>query len=119
MLELKIEKGTEYIVGWESKGLYNSKPIALHDAFLSNVKYFGIKIRIQNNKTPLAIEQINYTSGIVNVCIVYNLDNWQKNLLRNLTQKSCLFGATNMIKNNDKEKYVYSGFGIAFDGKGE
>ena len=51
MLELKIEKGTEYIVGWESKGLYNSKPIALHDAFLSNVKYFGIKIRIQNNRT--------------------------------------------------------------------
>ena len=53
MLELKIEKGTEYIVGWGSKGLYNSKPIALHDAFLSNVKYFGIKIRIQNNNTLL------------------------------------------------------------------
>ena len=53
MLELEIEKGTEYIVGWESKDLYNSKPIALHDAFLSNVKYFGIKIRIQNNNTLL------------------------------------------------------------------
>ena len=24
-----------------------------------------------------------------------------------------------MVKNNDKEKYLYSGYGIAFDGKGE
>ena len=28
-------------------------------------------------------------------------------------------GATNIVKNSDKEKYVYSGYGIAFDGKGE
>ena len=24
-----------------------------------------------------------------------------------------------MVKNNDKEKYLYSGYGIAFHGKGE
>ena len=30
-----------------------------------------------------------------------------------------MFGATSIIKNSDKEKYVYSGYGIAFDGKGE
>ena len=31
-----------------------------------------------------------------------------------------MFGATNIVKNNDKdkEKYEYSGYGIAFDGKG-
>ena len=28
-----------------------------------------------------------------------------------------MFGATNIVKNSDKEKYVYSGYGIAFDGK--
>ena len=29
-----------------------------------------------------------------------------------------MFGATNIVKNNDKEKYVYSRYGIAFDRKG-
>ena len=29
-----------------------------------------------------------------------------------------MFGATNIVKNNNKEKYFYSGYGIAFDGKG-
>ena len=30
-----------------------------------------------------------------------------------------MFGATNIGKDNDKSKYVYSGYGMAFDGKGE
>ena len=41
--------------------------------------------------------------------MVYGLENWPKTLLRNFTLKNCLFGATNTVKNNDKEKYVYSG----------
>ena len=41
-----------------------------------------------------------------------------KSPLRNFTLKSCLFGATNVLKNRDKEKYVYSGYRIAFDGRG-
>ena len=38
MLELKNDKCTEYIISRESKGIYNSKLIALQDAFLPNVK---------------------------------------------------------------------------------
>ena len=30
-----------------------------------------------------------------------------------------MFRATNNVKNNNKEKYKYSSYGIAFDGKGE
>ena len=30
-----------------------------------------------------------------------------------------MFGATNMAKNSDKSKWVYSGYEIAFDRKGE
>ena len=33
--------------------------------------------------------------------------------------KICLFGATNILKHNIKEKWVYSGYIIAFNGKGE
>ena len=30
-----------------------------------------------------------------------------------------MLGATNIVKNSDKEKYVYRDYRIAFDGKGE
>ena len=39
-----------------------------------------------------------------------------KNSSGNFTLKHCLFGATTIIKNCDKYKYVYSGYGIACDG---
>ena len=38
MLELKNDKGTEYIISWKSKGLNHSKLIALRGTFLPNVK---------------------------------------------------------------------------------
>ena len=55
----------------------------------------------------------------VNVYIVYDLEAWPKIPLRNFTLKNCWFGATNIVKNSDKEKWVNSGYGIAFDGNGE
>ena len=61
-------------------------------------------------KDPLAVEQNNYLTKIVNVYIVYNLDAWPKLLLRNFTSKFYLFGATIIVKNSYKEKYVYSGY---------
>ena len=56
-------------------------------------------------------------SKVVNVYIVYDLDNWQKSLLRNFTLKNYFFGATNAVKDNDKGKFAYSGYRIIFDGK--
>ena len=52
VLDSKMEKG----IGWKSKAWYNSKLIALHGAFLPNVKYFGVKIETQFNNTSLDIE---------------------------------------------------------------
>ena len=43
LLKLKKYGGTEYIIGWKSKGVYNSKFIALHGTFLPNIKYFNLK----------------------------------------------------------------------------
>ena len=73
---------------------------------------------MQFDYTPLVVEQNNYTKETVNVYIVYDLDYWPKIPLRKFTLKNCLFGATNILRNSDREKYVYSGYGIAFDGKG-
>ena len=55
---------------------------------------------------------------IVNVYIVYDLDAWSRNPANNSKFKNYLFGATNIVKNSDKEKHLYSGYGITFDGAG-
>ena len=86
---------------------------------MANVKRLRYKIEIQFNKTPLVIDQNNFTTKIVNVYIVSDLDNWPKILLRNFTLKNSLFGVTNIAKNSDKSKWIYSGYEVACDGKGE
>ena len=71
------------------------------------------------DRDPLAVEQNNYLTKTVKVYLAYNLGAWLNILIRNFTLNDCLFGATNIVKSSDKEKYVYSGDGIAFDGKVE
>ena len=39
----------------------------------------------------------------------------QKRPTNNFKFKNCLFGVTSVVKNHDKERYVYSGYGITFD----
>ena len=117
MLELKTDKGTEYVIGWKSKGVYYSKLVAFHGAFLPNIKDLTRKIGIQFNNAPLVVEKNNYTTKIVSVYIVYDLDNWPKFPLRKFILKNCLFGATAIGKNNNKDKYVFHWYEIAFDGK--
>ena len=75
-------------------------------------------MRIKFNKDILAVEQNNHTTKIVNVYIVYELDAWPRNPTNNFKFKNSLFAATNIVKNSEKEKWVYSNFGIAFDGAG-
>ena len=61
------------------------------------------------DKDPLGIEQNNYLTKIINPYIAYNLDDWPRNSTNNFKFKNCLFGATNIVKNCDREKSVYSG----------
>ena len=76
---------------------------------MHSTKLSGYKTGINVDKGPLAIEQNNYLTKIVNVYIVYDLAAWSRNTTNNLKFKNCLFGATNIVKNSDKEKCVYSG----------
>ena len=70
------------------------------------------------DRDPLAEEQNNYATNIVNAYIVYDLDAWPRNPTNNFKCKNYVFGATNIVKTSDKEKWVYSGYGIVFDGAG-
>ena len=69
------------------------------------------------DKDPLAVEQNNYLSEVANIYLLADLHSWPKISLRTFTIKNCLFGTTSIVKNSDKEKYVYSDYRIAFDGK--
>ena len=55
-------------------------------------------MRIKFDKDPLAVEQYNYLTKIVNVYTVYDLDTWPKSPTNNFKFKNCLFGATNIVK---------------------
>ena len=70
------------------------------------------------DKDTLAVEGNNYLTKIVNIYIVSELYTWSKDPTNNFKFKNCLFGATTIAKNSNKEKHVYSGYGIIFDSPG-
>ena len=87
----------------------------IYNAFLHSIKFSKYRMRTKFDKDPLAVEQINYLTKIVNVYIVYELNASSKNPGNNFKFKNCLFGATNIVKNSDKEKCVYGGYGKTFN----
>ena len=63
---------------------------------------------IKMDKGPLAVEENNYLTKIVNVRIVYDLDAWARNPTKNFKFKNCLLRATYIVKNSDEKKYMYT-----------
>ena len=72
----------------EIKDILNSKLKSLYNASLNSIKLSEYRIGIKFDKEPLAVEQNNYLTKIVNVYIVYDLDAWPKVMLRNVTLKN-------------------------------
>ena len=85
---------------------------------MNSIKRSEYRIGIKSNKGPLAVEQNNYLTKIVNVYIIYDLDAWPRNPTKHFKFKNYLSGATDVVKNSDKEKYVYSRYGITLDSGG-
>ena len=54
---------------------------------MHSIKLSGYKMGIKFGKDPLAVEQNNYLTKIVNVYIVYDLGSWPKIPLLNFTLK--------------------------------
>ena len=53
---------------------------------------------VKFDKDPLAVEQNNYLTKILNVYIVYDLSDWRRDPTNNFKFKTCLFGPTNIVK---------------------
>ena len=51
--------------------------------FVYSIKLSGYRIGKKFDKDPLAVEQNNYLTKIVNVYIVYDLDAWPRNPTNN------------------------------------
>ena len=73
-LKLKVDKGSDYVLGWNSKGVYNFKLKPLYTSFFHNIELSHYRTGTTFEKGPLAIEQNNYWTKIVNVYIVCDLD---------------------------------------------
>ena len=97
-LEIKKDKGTDYVLSWKSKGLYTSKLKPLYTAFLRSIKLYIYRIGIKFDEDPLTVEQSNYLTKIATVYIVYDLDAWPRNPTNNFKFRNCLFRATSIVK---------------------
>ena len=116
--KLNTSTNTDYISSWKSKGLSaeSIKPSTTSDNSLTpELNYYGTKTRVKFTGSCLKQPKISYTHGkVVNIYIVYELgasgshDN-------DPTLKNGLFGAVNLTKNADIDKYGYSGYGTGFD----
>ena len=98
MLELKKDKGIDYVISWKSKRLCCSKFRPLHTAFLRNMNFSGYRMGIKFDENPLAVEQKNYPTKVANAFIVYDLNAGPKVPLNNFELKNWLFDATNIVK---------------------
>ena len=59
-----------------------------------------------------------FSDFILNLYIVYELNNWPRNPTNDFTLKKTFFGTVKLVENAIKSKFTRNGQGIAFDGKG-
>ena len=70
MLQLKEDKGTDYVISWISKGVYSSNISPLHTIFFfHSIKLSRYRIGIKFDNESLIVEQNSYTSKIVNLTL--------------------------------------------------
>ena len=111
-----------FITEWKSKGLngvIKSPDNSLGPALFTYIRpYPKFKRAYQKfNGIWLKQDKIAFDHGyIVNIYIVYGLESNLNNF--DPTLKNILFGAVKLTKNNDIDKYKYSGYGIESDSGG-
>ena len=114
----KVINNTDYVSSWKSKGLSAKSikpPITSDNSLAPALSYCGTKTRVKFTGSCLKQPKIPYTDRkVVNIYIVYELGASSSHH-NDPTQKNCLFGADNLTKNTDIDKYRYSGYGIGFD----
>ena len=76
------------------------------------------RIRLEFKGSCLKQDRTTFIpNNVVNLFIVYELDTWSRDLNTDFSLKDCLFGSVKVTKNDDPDKYKYSGYGIGFDSR--
>ena len=105
----------EFITEWKSKGLINVIKSS-DNSFAPEVIYTYKEVYPKFKGSCLKQDKITFNHvKIVNIYIVYDLES-NNNFDPKL--ENCLFRAVKLTKNNDIDKYKYTGYGIGFDSKG-
>ena len=100
---------TESISEWKSKGLSDEVIKPPDNSLAPTVKYTDKRMHVKFNESCLNQDKITFNHGkTVNIYIAYDL----KSNLNNFdpTLQNCLFGAIKLSRNNDIDKYKYSGY---------
>ena len=72
---------------------------------------FNNSVLVQKSSSSL------YSSFILNLYIVYELNNWPRNPTNNFLLRNCLFGTVKLVRNAAKIKFTENCPGTAFDGE--
>ena len=59
-----------------------------------------------------------YSNFILNLYIVFELNNWPDSRTSTFPPRNCLFGTVKLVRNVVKRKLISNGQGITFDGEG-
>ena len=78
-----------------------------------------IRLKFKGSCFRQAVKAPFTPNNVVNLFIVYELDRWSRDLNTDFTLKECLFGAVKLTKNDDPDKYKYSGYDIGFDSRSQ
>ena len=63
--------------------------------------------------------KISVPKKVINLYISYTLGPQLRNLNTDFTLGNCLIGSIKLTKNNDRDKYKYTGYGIGLDFRSE
>ena len=106
-----------YIYYWQFKEFSDEKINSiktLNHSITSNLDYHGTKIRVEFKGGCLIQDSVAFNHRKVrNIYIFYEISKCF-NISDYPTLENCLFGAVNLTKNADIDKYKYSGYGIGF-----
>ena len=94
------------------------KPPVIADKSLSPklAWIYESRIRLRFTGSSLRQEFPTFTSkNVVNLFILYESDRWPQDLKAKFSLKDCLFEAVKATKNDNPNKYFYSGYGFGFD----
>ena len=118
MLNSLTWDNSKKVTSWISTGVLpkNIKPFDANlGPTMTNLANGKVILKF-NNSLLVQKNSSLYSNFIFNFYIVYELNNWFRNLSNNFVLKSCLLGTVKLTRNSDESKFIYNSWGIAFDG---